>query len=134
MENAPPSVHDRHIIAYTVHGRDRTITLRTEHPYTDPSQIIDVLFEGVLAYYFEHDLMGNIIFDIEEVDLPQLVRTQNTLFEAGWKWGWPVGWEHQKESMEAYAMRLEMKAFELTSSYGMTGWVLGRSMTKILKN
>ena len=134
MESGSPSVHDNHIIAYAVHGRNRIITIETEYPYTDPVELTDVIFEEVLAYQFQHDLMGNIICDIEEVDLQQCINAKKPLFEAGCPWGWPLGWEPQKESMESYARRLNMKAFELSSSYGMTGWVLAKSMTKVRKS
>ena len=128
-----PSVHDNTLIAYAVHGKNRTITLQTEYPHTDPAELTDVIFEDVLAYHFQHDLMGNIIFDIEEVDLASCLHDNQALFEAGQQWGWPLGWEPQKESMECYARRMGLRAFELSASYGMTGWVLAKTMTKVRK-
>jgi hypothetical protein len=55
------------------------------------------------------------------------------MFEDGWRYGWPRGWEKEKEEIEVFARRLDMRAFELSSSYGMSGWILARRMSKIKK-
>jgi hypothetical protein len=40
---------------------------------------------------------------------------------------------HHAESIEVYVTRLEMKPFVLSSSYGMHGWILAKSVSKSLK-
>jgi hypothetical protein len=86
-----------------------------------------------LAYHFENDIFGTIIFEVEEVDLPALVKEYAAMFEVGWRYGWPRGWEKEKEQIEVFARRLGMRAFELSSSYGMRGWIIAKSMSKIRK-
>ena len=128
----PPeiSVHDNHLIAYTVLAKEKKIILQTEFRDREPHELTEVVFEDVLAYHFENDLFGTIIFDIEEVDLPALLKEHAAMFEAGWRYGWPRGWEQEKEPVEIFAGRLGMRAFELSSSYGMRGWVIAKCMSK----
>lgn len=125
------SVHDNHLVAYTVFAKEQKIVLQTEFRDREPHELTDVVFEEVLAYDFENDLFGTIIFDIEEVNLPALLKEKAVKFEDGWRYGWPRGWEKEKEEIEVFARRLEMRAFEISSSYGMSGWVLARCMSKI---
>ncbi len=63
-----PTVHDFHLIGYSVDVDARTILLRTEWRYADqPRRKVDALFEGVEAYAFRDDPPGTILFGIEEV-------------------------------------------------------------------
>lgn len=131
----PPeiSVHDNHLVAYTVLAKEKKIVFQTEFLDREPHEFTDVVFEEVLAYDFEGDLFGSIILDIEEVDVAALLKEHAAMFEDGWRYGWPRGWEKEKEEIEVFVRRLEMRAFELSSSYGMGGWVLARRMIKIRK-
>lgn len=125
-----PSVHDNHILAYTVSATEKRIVIETEYPHREPLERTNIVFDDVLAYHFERDLFGTIIFDFEEVDLCTFLKERAPMFEDGWRHGWPRGWDKRKEEIEAYVTRLEMRAFELTSSYGMDGWVLAKRMKK----
>jgi hypothetical protein len=127
------SVHDNHLVAYSVLAKERQIRFQTEFRDREPREFTEVVFDGVLAYDFENDLFGTIIFDILEVDLANFLEDHAAAFENGWRNGWPRGWEPQKESISAYMTRLEMKTFVLSSSYGMHGWIIARGMTKNLK-
>lgn len=131
----PPqiSVHDNHLVAYSVLAKEKKITLQTEFLDREPHELTDVVFEDVLAYHFENDLFGTIIFDVEEVDLAVLLKEYAPMFEAGWRYGWPRGWEKEKEEIEIFARHLGMRAFELSSSYGMSGWIIAKSMSKVRK-
>jgi hypothetical protein len=125
------SVHDNHLVAYTVLAKDRRILLQTEFRDREPHEFTDVIFEEVLAYDFEGDLFGTIIFDVKEVDLSALLKEHDTMFEEGYRYGWPRGWEKAREPIETYVRRMGMRAFELSSSYGMSGWVLAQRMEKV---
>ena len=128
----PPeiSVHDNSVVAYEVLAKEKKIVLHTE---CDSHELTDIVFEEVLAYDFENDLFGTIIFDVKEVDLSVLLKEKAAMFEGGWRYGWPRGWERDKEDIEVFVRRLKMRAFELSSSYGMSGWVLARRMSKLQK-
>lgn len=128
----PPeiSVHDNSVVAYEVLAKEKKIVLHTE---CESHKFTDIVFEEVLAYDFENDLFGTIIFDVKEVDLSALLKKKAAMFEDGWRYGWPCGWEKDKDDIEVFVRRLEMRAFELSSSYGMRGWVLARRMSKVQK-
>src|SRR4051812_44144662 len=132
----PPqiSVHDNHLLAYSVLAKEKKIILQTAYLDREPHELTDIVFEDVLAYYFENDLFGTIIFEVEEVDLSALLKEYAVMFETGWRYGWPRGWDKKKEEIEAFVRRLGMRGFELSSSYGMSGWVVARSMSKIRKD
>jgi len=127
------SVHDNHLVAYTVLAKEHKIVLQTEYRDREPPEFTDVVFDEVLAYHFENDLFGTIIFDVKEVDLTELLKENTTLFDNGWRYGWPRGWEKQKEDITDFVIRMDMRAYEISASYGMTGWVLARKMNKIKK-
>ena len=124
------SVHDNHILSYTVSSVERRIVIQTEYPHRDLHEFTDIIFDEVLAYHFTHDLFGSIIFDVAEVELRFFLKENAAMFEEGWRHGWPRGWNKAKEGIEVYVHGLEMRAFELCSSYGMDGWVLAKHMTK----
>ena len=127
------SVHDHHLVAYTVLAEEQKIVLYTEFKNRQPPESTEIVFEDVLAYHFQNDLFGNIIFDIEEVDLANLVGVHAAMFEAGWKFGWPRGWDKRKETIEAFVHGLDMRGFQITASYGMSGWIIAKRMVKIRK-
>jgi hypothetical protein len=127
-------VHDNHLVGYEVDGSIRRIVLRTENrdrgtPYGNT----EVVFEGVEAYSFRNDCLENIVFDIEEAPLEAAVRAHKLDFEAGHREsGWPRFWgkdEVQTRERVAALVRDGVRWFELSSSYGMSGWVMARSMT-----
>jgi hypothetical protein len=132
--NNEPSVHDNQIIAYSVLARERKIVIQTEFSDQMPHEFTDIIFEDVLAYHFENDLFGTIISDVEEIDLSAMLKEHVAMFESGWRYGWPRGWEKEKEDIETYVRRLNMRAFELSASYGMTGWVIANRMMKMQKS
>jgi len=128
------SVHDNHLVAYTVHAKEKKIVFHTEFHERKPHEFTDVIFDDVLAYHFENDLFGTIIFDIKEVDLTVLLKDHAMMFEAGWRYGWPRGWQKEKEDIATYVKRLDLRAFEVASSYGMSGWVIAKHMEKSRKH
>jgi hypothetical protein len=127
------SIHDNHLLRYSVLAAEKKIIFETAYPYQTPYELTDVIFDDVLAYHFENDLFGTIIFDVTEVDLPALITEHAEMFENGWRYGWPSGWEKEKEAVQDYVRRLGMRAFKLTSSYGMHGWIIAREMIKSRK-
>jgi hypothetical protein len=77
------SVHDNKVVSYLVDGQHRRIVLHTQ---SEGRELIDIIFEGVLAYHFENDNFKNILFDVVEVSVGQVVADDRSLFEAGSKY------------------------------------------------
>ena len=127
------SVYDNSVVAYEVLAKEKKIVLHTECRDRESHEFTDIVFEEGLSYDFENDLFGTIIFDVKEVDLPALLKENVAMFEDGWHYGWSRGWERDKKDIDVFVRRLKMRAFELSSTYGMSGWVLARRMSKVQK-
>ncbi len=73
------------------------------------------------------------MFGIEEAPVEETMRAHKFEFEAGHREsGWPRFWGQdaaQTSERVAALVRDGVRWFELSSSYGMSGWVMARSMT-----
>lgn len=122
-----PSIHDNRVIAYEVDGERRQIVLHTRFGDRAPWEHTDLIFDGVLAYHFEHDNFANILFDVVEVSIPQLVNAWRPLFEDGSRYVWPGSWNQSPEAAIQHFLAKGAKAFEVSSSFGLGGWVVADS-------
>jgi hypothetical protein len=125
------SVHDNLLVSYEVQCEKRTITLRTEYRAKDtPAEFANVVFEGVQAYHFEDDAFGNIIFDVTEVPTEYFLRRYSAeLSEMNRMAGVPGKWVEALDSAPTYLHEQGIKGYELSSSVGLSGWVLARAMS-----
>jgi hypothetical protein len=121
------SIHDNRVVSYEVDGERRRITLHTRFEERAPVESTDLIFEGVLAYHFENDNFGNILFGVEEVPISQLVEDWKSLFEEGFKYAWPGPWNESPDASIAHLQSQRAKAFQVSSSYGLAGWVIAAS-------
>lgn len=121
------SIHDNRVVAYEVDGEAKRIVLHTRFEDRQLVESTDVIFEGVLAYHLENDNFGNILFGISEVPIADLVQGQRRLFEEGFRYAWPGPWNQSLESSLAHLQASGAKAFEISSSYGLAGWVIAAS-------
>jgi hypothetical protein len=124
------SVHDNRLVAYTVNSPKEEISFSTVYEDGGKVEHTDIIFRGVIAYYFTQDDFQTIIFDIEEVDPAFIVNTHKALFEEGQRYGWPSGWDSKKQSISEFISQKQVRGFEVSSSCGMQGWVLAREMEK----
>ena len=126
------SVHDNRLVSYEVLCRQRAIHLRTE--FQDgggPFEFTEIIFTGVAAYDFWHDsVSGNIIFDIDEVSPSDIYADHGQQFRDGLRYGWPGDWAATAESAAAYFLQHLIRGFELSSSSGMSGWILACNIQK----
>jgi hypothetical protein len=121
------SIHDNRVVSYEVDGDRRRIVLHTRFEEREPFEYTDLIFEGVFAYHFQNDNFGNILFGVEEVGVSQLVFANSSLFEDGSKYAWPGPWNESIEACTGYLRTKGAKAFEISSSYGLDGWVIAES-------
>ena len=126
------SVHDNRILSYCVLADRRELHIQTLYEDNEPTERTDVIFTDVVAYHFEHDDFGTIIFDIEEIDLRDLIGENKEMFEEGRRYGWPGHWNTSNEAAMIYLVANNIKAFAVSSSCGMHGWVLAASMQMIM--
>jgi hypothetical protein len=115
------------VFAYEVDGERRRIVLRTRFEAEKSVERTDIIFENVVAYHFENDNFGNILFAVEELSIPELVASNRHLFEEGSQYAWPGPWNNSPEESIRYMQSAGGKAFEISSSYGLGGWVVAAS-------
>lgn len=130
------SWHDFHITGYAVHGKRQEICFDLEWPYDTPTDVklARLHFQGVEAYFLEHDLGGSIVSSIDERPLRGFLEEWAEKFETECKWGWPKFWRPKPYPARQLAVELEesfqrltdigIKCIEISSSYGLSGWVL----------
>jgi hypothetical protein len=128
--------HDNHLVGYTVDGRNRRIVLHTEDVHgQNPPPGLDVVFENVQFYQFPRATLVSIVFGVEERLLRQaLQELKSELDEASRQCGWPDGWRHEPEMLEARVRKLEeggFRFFEITSSFGFEGWMVAERFTYV---
>jgi len=92
------------------------------------SEYTDVVFSGVLAYHFENDNLNTIFFDIAEVPVRQIYAEHKALFDRLKNYGWPeVNYTSEEHLLQTVEQR-GVRGYELSSSYGLYGWVWAQSM------
>lgn len=116
------SIHDNHILSYTVDCQGRQIILCTVYPHAEPPERTNIIFLGVVAHHFERGDMVTILFDVQEVSPEQVYADYGDMFERNKDYGWP---EAQRDT-EA------VKGFLISSSYGLEGFVLAQEMRLVL--
>jgi hypothetical protein len=129
--NETPSIHDHHLISYTVNEETKEIILETV--YREGGPVLErttVVFSGVLSYRFrDHALpRGTTLNSIEEVE-------PMTLFEQDWNdfaeersFFWADLWCQSKDKAAAYFSANKIRGFDISSSIGLCGWVLAQKM------
>ena len=122
------NIHDNNVYAYSVHSDARRLTLHTEYRDISPVEYTDVVFSGVVAHHLECSLESNILFGIEEKDLGPLLEEYSWLFTRLKSYGWPSIQYDSLPDLGRQLLEQRVRAFGIESSYGLTGFVLCRSI------
>jgi hypothetical protein len=125
------SIHDNLLISYEVHCENRTIVLRTEYREDNkPTEFTNVAFSGVQGYHFENDAFGNIILDLQCESVEWFIGEYGTeLRELHRMSGTPGPWVENLGSAPEYMREKQIKAFVLSSSVGLSGWILAKEVS-----
>jgi hypothetical protein len=125
------SVHDNLLISYEIQCEARTIILRTENrSKNEPTAFINVILKGVQGYRFENDAFGNIIFGLETVPVEQFLTEYGSEISESYQMaGSPGPWAANLGTASGYLREQGVQAFILSSSYGLSGWVLAREIS-----
>lgn len=122
----PRSLRDNLLVSYEVSSEDHRIVLRTECRRTVPVERTEVRFAGVEAYHFRDDAFGGAVIGLETVPVEKVLSEHRAEIaasapRAGWRWAADL-------ETAADVLRAEqVQGFELTSSRGLSGWVLART-------
>jgi hypothetical protein len=123
------SIHDNILYAFSISCDERRIVLYTEFKDGTVDEFTDVVFTGVIAHYFENVLQHNILFSIDEVGPEEVLSQWATRFEQGKNFGWPNNIEYRDAADLAGILKTRrVKAFEISSSLGLSGFVLSEKM------
>lgn len=125
------SVHDNLLLSYCVAADKQEIYFHTVFPGQEPPELTNVVFTGVVGYHFERDNFQTIIFGIDETEVESIYAEDRKLFEDGRKYCWPGAWNVSDEAVLTYLIENEIKGFSLSSSLGVVGWVLAKSMSLV---
>src|SRR5258708_7501813 len=128
--NAMQTFHDHYIIGYRIDGGRHTVELELVHP-DDKENItasFRICFRDVQGYLLEHDLDINIVLAIEERPVTEFLHENEALFSAEMKWGWPLFWQGSVGQTTAWLSNLHSRVWEISTSYGLSGWVVAREI------
>ncbi len=120
------SWHDYHVTGYSVEGERCRITFDVSWPYDSSADIrrASIVFSDVEGYFLEHDLGGNVLYSISEEKIEEFLLQNAERFEKEKKWGWPLFWRGAIGTTLEYLNGRNVKCFAISSSYGLSGWVL----------
>jgi len=128
-----PSLHDDFLVSYEVNCESRQIKLYAKRDprivESNGNQLRVVTFDGVEWYQFENDAFGNIIFALEEVPIERLLAENGQRIAESYRWaGAPGPWAADLASAAHTLAAKGIKGFVLSSSYGLSGWVLAKEV------
>jgi len=128
---AVPSLHDNFLVSYEVNCEARQIKLHAKVDPRDPAkrqkQPRTVVFNGVEGYQFENDAFGNIIFSLEAVSIEQVLAGYGSGIAESYRMaGAPGPWAADLASAAQVLAAKGVQGFILSSSYGLSGWVLAK--------
>src|SRR5450631_1603351 len=123
-----PSLHDWLLVAYEVKCEERRIAIFARHWSTSDSSIdCTIEFMGVEAYRLKNDAFGNIVFSWLEVSAEKILLDYRSEIEESYKWaGAPGPWAADCSTADAILGARGIKGFVLSSSYGLSGWLLAK--------
>jgi hypothetical protein len=125
MECLIDSIHDNTIESYLVDFETDSIRITTKKH--KENEIIQVVFSGVVAHYFENPMKGSILLDIDEHNIENFISNNRKLLEEQKNYGWPILYDNFNE-LEGFLLKNRFKYFVIYASIGLNGWVVAKSI------
>jgi len=129
-----PNIHDHSLLEYRVDLANRRITFVTqpEEARSQPNiEPVLTVFEGREGHHFDRVSSSVIFLDIEEASLSDFLKNHERELDEGSKSvGAPPWWGGSLEKAQAYLVGRNVRAFEINSSYGFSGWVLATQVRR----
>ena len=125
-------VHDSEIVGYSVDARSAELVLTLAPGTGSAATDFQLIFRGVVAHQFVYPEIPSIVLEISELPAETLLRREwDTLSEGFRQCGWPGSWAPSLEAAIAFCASAQLKAYELEPSYGMSGWILAKSVERV---
>lgn len=124
-------IHDAIITKYTVDFKLKKLEIYYEN---EKGKEFIIEFSDYLAHNFEHIIIENIIFDIEEITIEKFIINNKNFLDDNLKYGFPILLSHDKgiNDLKEILERKQYKVFEISSSIGLNGFVIAKNL-KILE-
>ena len=122
-------IHDSLLVAYSVNSETQELVLSLKPHQGSAPAPFNVVFHGLIAHRFNAPLLPAVLSEIIAVSAESLIFKQWQSIERGFKAaGWPGPWADTLSNATRFAQASELQGFQLESSYGLSGWVLARSV------
>ncbi|MEH2505695.1 hypothetical protein V1290_004506 [Bradyrhizobium sp. AZCC 1578] len=127
-----PSLHDDLLVSYEVNCEARQIKLRAKRdprvPAEKEGQVSHtIVFNGVEGYQFENDNFANIVFSLDAVPVERILAIYGSQIASSYCMaGAPNSWATDLSSAPQVLAAKGVQGFILSSSYGLSGWVLAK--------
>ncbi|MDR0298968.1 MAG: hypothetical protein LBI13_02645 [Streptococcaceae bacterium] len=123
------SFHDYEIKNYKVeiNGENSYI----EFIVSSDSMTKQIIFDKMLAFKIEDvNNFQNVILDILELNVDSLVQVNSLFFEKKRDYMWPIDFDTIQD-LKDYLVQNSFKAFIISSSLGLNGWIIAKEMKVI---
>ncbi|MCX7515424.1 hypothetical protein, partial [Frateuria sp. STR12] len=91
-----------------------------------------LIFRGVAAHQFVYPELPSIVLALSELPAETLLQKEwPNLAEGTRQCGWPGRWATSLEAAIAFCASAGLKGYELDQSYGMSGWILAKSVERV---
>ena len=124
MEN----FHDFEIYKYEVNCEIREITLYLREHHGEKTGV--VIFKSIFGHQFQHTLEGNIVLAFEEYEADLFYKEFSNDIEIYQKYGLSVTSKNLEEFIDESENK-KLKLIVISSSYGMSGWIICGEVTII---
>ncbi|WP_421794141.1 hypothetical protein [Hydrocarboniphaga effusa] len=126
-----PSFHDDHVVGYEVNVEARRIVLKIKA--AQGSSISSVVFNDIARYCFVNDALGNIVYALEQVRPGDVIlEFKEQIAESYRQSGAPGPWAGDLTTASRKLEEQGISGFVLSSSFGMSGWVLAANAAVVL--
>lgn len=119
-------VHDNEIMSYEVDLKNHQIIVHTQYQKSALIKNTDIVFHNVLVHFFQNELSGSIIFDIEKYDIIRFLKNNSDLLKKQKNYCWPMAYDTEEELTEKL-LEGQYSYYVISSSYGLNGWILAKS-------
>lgn len=126
-------VHDYEIISYEVNLTNQKIIIHAESSDSTLVSKINIVFVDVLSHFFENQLNGSIILDIEKYEISQFIIDNVDLLKKQKNYCWPMNYDTDQDLIEKL-LKEHYSYYVISSSYGLNGWVLAKKYETIALN